>query len=148
QQLYLATFLAGGLAVLVRALDRARSVTARRQLRWIVWGTALGAMPFVIGYAVPWAFGATPTLPMELAALPLGFVPLAFASAIVRYRLMDVEVILKRLLVYTAAVTAIASIYFVILRTSGGFVQSEDEHRWLIAFLATIIVVLLARPVK
>ena len=38
---------------------------------------------------------------MELSAIPLGFIPLAFASAIVRYRLMDVEVILKRLLVYT-----------------------------------------------
>ncbi|MCA1584050.1 MAG: PAS domain S-box protein, partial [Acidobacteria bacterium] len=149
QLLHLATFLSGALAVLARALGRARSVTAKRQLRWIVWGTTLGAMPFALGYAVPWAFGATPSLTMELAAIPLGFVPLAFASAIVRYRLMDVEVILKRLLVYTAAVAAIASIYALILRTSSGvFVQTEDEHRWLIAFLATVIVVLLARPVK
>ena len=42
---------------LVAPFGRVRSVTARRQLRWIVWGTALGAMPFAIGYAVPWAFG-------------------------------------------------------------------------------------------
>ena len=62
---------------------------------------------------------------------------------------MDVEVILKRLLVYTAVVAAIAGIYLVILRTSSGlFFQTEDEHRWLIAFLATVIVVLLAKPVK
>ncbi|MGE0040354.1 MAG: ATP-binding protein [Vicinamibacterales bacterium] len=147
--LYLAAFLTGGLAVLVRALGRVRSVTSKRQLRWIVWGTALGALPFALGYAVPWVFGGTPSLPMQLSAIPLGFVPLAFASAIVRYRLMDVEVILKRLLVYTAAVSAIVAIYAVILQTSGGYlVQSEDEHRWMIAFLATIIVVLLARPVK
>jgi hypothetical protein len=38
-------------------------------------------------------------------------VPLAFASAIVRYRLMDVEVIIKRGLVYAAALAAIAAIY-------------------------------------
>ena len=43
--------------------------------------------------------------------IPLGFIPLAFASAIVRYRLMDVEIILKRLLVYTSAVAAIVAIY-------------------------------------
>ena len=86
---------------------------------------------------------------MELSAIPLAFIPLAFASAIVRYRLMDVEVILKRLLVYTAVLAAIAAIYVVILRTSGGFVvSSEDQHRWLIAFLATVIVILLAKPVK
>ncbi|MEW6322689.1 MAG: ATP-binding protein [Acidobacteriota bacterium] len=147
--LYLAAFLAAGLGVLVRALGRVRSVTARRQLRWIVWGTALGALPFALGYAVPWALGGTPSLPMQLSAVPLGFVPLAFASAIVRYRLMDVEIILKRLLVYTTVVSAIVGIYVLILATSREyFVQSEDEHRWMIAFLATVVVVLLARPVK
>ena len=35
-------------AIMTRALGRVRSVTARRQLRWIVWGTALGAVPFVV----------------------------------------------------------------------------------------------------
>ena len=102
ESLYLAAFLAAGAG---RAGSRAGRVPARspskRQLRWIVWGTALGAVPFALGYAMPFAFGVEPSLPMELSAIPLGFIPLAFASAIVRYRLMDVEVILKRLLVYT-----------------------------------------------
>jgi two-component system, NtrC family, sensor kinase len=149
EHLHLAAFFAAGLAVLIRALGRVRSVTSTRQLRWIVWGTALGALPFALGYAVPFALGVEPSLTMGLSAIPLAFIPLAFASAIVRYRLMDVEVILKRLLIYTAVLAAIAAIYVVILRTSSGyFIQTEDEHRWLIAFLATIIVVLLAKPVK
>jgi PAS domain S-box-containing protein len=147
--LHFTAFLVAGLGVLLRALGRVRSVTSRRQLRWIVWGTALGALPFGLGYVLPFALGVTPSLSMQLLALPLAFIPLAFASAIVRYRLMDVEVILKRLLVYTAVLAAIVAIYVLILRSSGEyFVQSEDEHRWLIAFLATVIVVLLARPVK
>ena len=100
-------------------------MTAQRQLRWIVWGTALGAVPFALGYALPFAFGVDPSLPMELSAIPLGFIPLAFASAIVRYRLMDVEVILKRLLIYTSAVAAIVAIYALILRASGGWVVEE-----------------------
>jgi PAS domain S-box-containing protein len=147
--LHLAAFLTAGLVVLVRALNRVRSVTSTRQLRWIVWGTALGALPFALGYAVPFVFGVAPSLTRELSAIPLAFIPLAFASAIVRYRLMDVEVILKRLLVYTAVLASISTIYVIILRTSSEyFVQTEDEHRWMIAFLATVIVVLLARPVK
>ncbi len=146
---HLTTFLGAGLLVLVRALGRVRSVTSTRQLRWIVWGTAFGVLPFAVFYTLPFALGVEPSLPMELLAIPLAFIPLAFASAIVRYRLMDVEVILKRLLIYTAVVAAIAGIYLVILRTSSGlFFQTEDEHRWLIAFLATVIVVLLAKPVK
>src|SRR5690606_27842612 len=90
--LYLAVGLLGGLVIMTRALGRVRSVTARRQLRWIVWGTALGTLPFVLGYGLPWALGFTPIRGLEYTALLLGLVPLAFASAIVRYRLMDVEV--------------------------------------------------------
>ncbi|HUU33629.1 MAG TPA: ATP-binding protein, partial [Vicinamibacterales bacterium] len=89
------------------------------------------------------------SLAMELTAVPLGLMPLAFASAIVRYRLMDVEIILKRLLVYSAALSAIVAIYVVIVRATGGFfVSTEDDHRWVIAALATVVVLLLARPVK
>ncbi len=149
EYVYLAVFLGAALAVLLRALSRARSVTTKRQLRWIVWGTALGAVPFALGYALPFAFGVDPSIPMELSAIPLGFIPLAFASAIIRYRLMDVEIILKRLLIYTSAVAAIVAIYALILRASGGWVvEGEAEHRWIIAFLATVVVILLAKPVK
>ena len=63
--LYLAGFLTAGLVVLVRALVRTRSVTVKRQLRWIVWGTALGAMPFALGYAVPFAFGVASSCPLN-----------------------------------------------------------------------------------
>jgi PAS domain S-box-containing protein len=149
EYLYLATFLSAGLVVLVRALKRVRSVTAKRQLRWIVWGTAIGAVPFALGYALPFAFGVTPSLSMGLLAVPLGFIPLAFASAIVRYRLMDVEVILKRMLVYTAVLGSIVAVYMLVFRTTRGYaLQTEDEHRWIIALLTTVIVLLLAKPVK
>ena len=126
-------------------------MTVRRQLRWIVWGTALGALPFALGYAIPFGLGVDPSVPMGLSAIPLGFIPLAFASAIIRYRLMDVEIILKRLLIYTSAVAAIVAIYVLILRASGGYLSvegGETDHRWIIAFLATVVVILLAKPVK
>jgi two-component system NtrC family sensor kinase len=150
QLIYLAITLSAGLAIMVRALRRVRSVTARRQLRWIVWGTALGSVPFVLGYALPFAFGLPPIRGFELTALLLGLIPLAFASAIVRYRLMDVEVIIKRGLVYAAALAAIAAMYAVLLRLAGEvFLRDGDERtNPIIALLATLVVVLLSRPVK
>ena len=149
QLVYLAISLIAGLAIMVRALRRVRSVTARRQLRWIVWGTALGSVPFAFGYALPFALGVQPARGFEFSALLLGFIPLAFASAIVRYRLMDVEVIIKRALVYAAALAAIAAIYAVLLRVAGAiFLRAADERNPVIALLATFVVVLLSRPVK
>jgi two-component system NtrC family sensor kinase len=142
--------LLAGLAIMIRALGRVRSVTARRQLRWIVWGTALGAVPFVLGYALPYAVGLGPVRGFELTAVLLGFVPLAFASAIVRYRLMDVEVIIKRALVYAAAVAAIAAMYAVLLKLAREVFLSDGNEKYnsVIALLATLVVVLLSRPVK
>src|SRR6266508_407392 len=77
------------------------SFTGRRQLRWIPWGTALGVGPFAVGYALPWALGFNPTL-TQFTAVLLGLVPVTFACAIVRYRLRDVEVIIKSGLTYAA----------------------------------------------
>src|SRR5215208_1616646 len=149
EPLYLALCFAGGLLVLLRALSEVRAVTGRRQLRWIVWGTGLGVIPFAGGYALPYALGASTTLPMELSAIPLSLVPLAFASAIVRYRLMDVEVIVKRALVYGAALVAIVAIYALLLRLASDTVfHSAQQHNRVIALLATLVVVLLASPVK
>jgi hypothetical protein len=146
---YLAASLVAGLTIMIRALGRVRSVTARRQLRWIVWGTALGGVPFVCGYALPYALGYPPVRGLAVTAVLLGLVPLAFASAIVRYRLMDVEVIIKRGLVYAAALAAIAAIYAMLLNLAGAvFLGARDERNFIIALLATIVVVLLARPVK
>ena len=149
QLAYLALSLSAGLAIMVRALRRVHSVTARRQLRWIVWGTALGSVPFVFGYAIPFAANL-PALPgFQYSAVLLGLIPLAFASAIVRYRLMDVEVIIKRGLVYAAALAAIAAIYAVLLKAAGVvFFRDADQRNPVIALLATLVVVLLSRPVK
>ncbi len=146
---YLAVSLVGGLAIMIRALKRGSSVTARRQLRWIVWGTALGAVPFVFGYVVPFTLGFNPSSAFQFTAVLLGLVPLAFASAIIRYRLMDVEVIIKRALVSAAALAAIAAIYAILLSVAGRFfLQGEDQRNPIIALLATIVVVLLSSPVK
>ena len=146
---YLATSVVTGLALMILTLRRVPSMTSKRQLRWIVGGAVLGGLPFALGYAFPWAFGFAPPAPLDLTAIPLSLIPLAFASAIVRYRLRDVEVIIKRGLVYTAAVSAMIAIYLVLERLATEvFLDDEDGHNSIIALLATAVVVLVASPVK
>ncbi len=149
EPVYLFICAVAALGVLVRAFQEITSVTARRQLRWIAWGTALGVGPFAFGYALPWALGANPPLALQLTAIPLGLVPLTFASAIVRYRLRDVEVIIKRGLAYTAFLAASMALYAALLKlTRFLFANDADGHNWIVAALATLVVVLLARPGK
>lgn len=149
EPLFLSVCLAGGLGMLVRAVGRVRSMTAKRQLRWIVWGTAMGAGPFALAYALPHAAGFTVPAPLDFLAIPLSLVPLAFASAIVRYRLLDVEVIVKRSLMYAVMASAIVVIYAILLRTVGLlFPDGARQHNTVIAMLATLVMVLLAPPVQ
>ena len=145
---YLALCVVGGLALMILTLRRVPSVTSKRRLRWIVWGAVLGGLPFVVGYAVPWSLGFDPA-PLDVTAIPLSLIPLAFASAIVQYRLRDVEVIVKRGLVYTAAAAAMVVIYLALERLARAvLLDGSDGHSSVVALLATAVVVLLARPVK
>jgi hypothetical protein len=136
---YLGLCLLGGLAVMVRALTRLRSVTARRQLRWIVWGSSLGALPFVLLYLVPFLFGHVPR-GAEYTAVLLGCIPLAFASAIVRYRLMDIEVIIKKVMVAAAAVITLALMYAGLSWLLSKLPGAEQSNSRFLALLATLLV--------
>ena len=147
--IYLATCVIGGLVGLTRALSGVSTITSRRQLRWIAWGTALGGAPFALGYAIPHALGVETSAPMNLFAVPLSLVPLAYASAIVRYRLLDIEIIVKRSVIYVAALCAIVVIYAVLLQAVDRLFRGNVVgNPWVIALLATLVAVLLAPPVK
>ncbi|ODS59058.1 MAG: hypothetical protein ABS36_02595 [Acidobacteria bacterium SCN 69-37] len=140
---YLGVCLLAGLALMTTALRRLRSVTAKRQLRWIVWGSAVGAVPFVLFYVLPLLVGAS--VPYgDYTAVLLGCVPLAFASALVRYRLMDIEVIIKKGLVVAAVVLLLAAIYNGTLILVGALLGTDNDSGSFWALLATLIVALVA----
>ena len=148
-EVYLSVCGLAAIVVLARAFGEITSLTGRRQLRWIAWGSVLGVGPFVLGYALPWALGGDPPLAVQLTAIPLGLVPLTFASAIVRYRLRDVEVIIKRGLAYTAFFASSVALYLALQKLAGFlFADSSDPHNSVVAMLATTVVVLLTQPVR
>ena len=73
----------------------------RQQLKWVTRGTILAITPFTLFYVIPYLTGALPTNAMKVSVLSLGMLPLTFGYAIFRYRLMDVDLIFKRGMVYT-----------------------------------------------
>src|SRR5208283_2443200 len=97
----------------LRAYSRADTPLLRQQLKWLTRGTLLAVLPFTFFYAVPYLLDQyPPRLLTNLAGLSLVFLPLTFGWAIVRYRLMDTELIFKRGVAYTLATGMLLGAYF------------------------------------
>ena len=78
----------------------------RRVMQWLAIGATAGYLPFALLYALPKAAGlAWPPLLDLLTILPLGFVPVAFAWALLRYRLWDVGILFRQGLAYGVTLT-------------------------------------------
>jgi PAS domain S-box-containing protein len=107
-------FLSAGM-VFYLSFRRSRSGVLRQQLKWLTGGTLAGSLPFSLLYILPFAFDAATKYWMQFTALSLVLIPLCFGYAIIRYRLMDVDIIFKRGLAYTAATAAVAAIYFALV---------------------------------
>ena len=106
-----AMYLAGA-AVLTSQLRHADDPVVRRQLTWLRNGAVAGIVPFAAIYVVPYLMGVPPTHAMNLAVLSLPLIPLTWAYAILRYRLMDVDIIFQEGYVYTLATLAVLGIFY------------------------------------
>jgi hypothetical protein len=90
---YVAALFLTATLVLWHTYSKARTPILRQQMKWVTRGTFLAVVPFTVFYVIPFLAGQGPTLAMKISVLSLVFLPLTFGYAIVRYRLMDVDLI-------------------------------------------------------
>jgi PAS domain S-box-containing protein len=147
---YEAAFYVLAAVVLWISYQHTRVPLRRQQLKWLTRGTIVAIAPFTLLSAVPFLTNvAVPDVATKLAGIALLFLPLTFSWAIVRYRLMDTDLIFKRGVTYTVATAALVGLYFAAVA-----VAAEQFHtrlpkagEWgLIA--AIIITALLFDPLK
>jgi len=81
------------------------------QIKWIFYGLFVGLGPFILLRALPQIFKANPLISEELATVFLVFVPLAFAFSIIRFKLMNIELVINRSIVYAILTVFTVSIY-------------------------------------
>src|ERR1700733_6983609 len=104
----------------------AESALERQQLKWLTRGTLLAVTPFTLLHVIPYlADWSVPGLLTKVAGLSLVILPLTFSWAIVRYRLMDVDLIFKRGVTYTLATASLVGLYFVIVAVIGEVVHKR-----------------------
>src|SRR6266550_7139555 len=155
--IHLSVALLASVVLLIFTLVTAKTTVVRQQLKWVVWGSALAIAPFTLLYGIGYIFGAKsdPWL-TDAAVLPLILIPLSFGYSVVRYRLMDVELVVRRVFVYALTTLAIAVAIGSVVYLGGlyafgsdqGFSTGEITLRVVVAVLAMAAIVMVAAPVK
>jgi len=132
-----AMFVLSAISIMIR-LRRARGVE-RQQVKWVAYAIVLAAvaLPTSVLVVGNGSFGA-----------PLfGLVPISMAIAILRYRLFDIDRLIRRTIIYAAVTVVLGSSYFLLaglaLPLVGG---SEDTPTVFIAAL-TLLLAAAFRPV-
>jgi len=146
---YGAALFVASAAVLWYSYSRASTTILRQQLKWVTRGTLLAVIPYTLFYVLPYLTGSLPDMGMKLSVLSLGLLPLTFGYAIFRYRLMDVDLISKRVVVYTLAAAIVAGMYFALVGAVAEFVHTQKPGFGPMGLiLAVVVTALLFDPVE
>jgi two-component system NtrC family sensor kinase len=145
--LHFALFALVTLAILVDSTRRAPNLLLRKQLRIIVAGLAFGVLPSTVFYIVPFILGSRPSTGAELTVLLQALIPLVFSYSISRYRLVDIEVFLKKAATLTFSFFVIAFLYFFVSSRTRLF--SENRLNTIVfGTLAIVLGATLFTPLK
>jgi PAS domain S-box-containing protein len=149
QMLYQMLYFGVAAVILWRRYKRAGTPLQQQQLKWLSRGTVLAIGPYTLLYVIPYIAGALPTPLMKISVLSLVFLPVTWGYAIVRYRLMDVDIVFKRGVSYTLATAAIVGAYFVGIGSLAGSITTKYPGTGTFGLIAVIIITaLIFEPLK
>jgi phosphoserine phosphatase RsbU/P len=145
-------FYFAGLAVFIHSYFALVPKERRVQLRPILIGVAISSILFIYVLLIqandPLAPFLNPTIMLPVILLVVS--PMFFGYAIFRYRLMDVDIVIRRSLIYGTVTASLAAIYLVSVYGIGTLVNyffGEQENQLLIV-MSLVVVAFVFDPVK
>lgn len=137
------------LALILLVIDTRRvpNLIIKRQLKWISYGMGIGILPFILFYIVPFVIGLVPTNISELTVVFQALIPLVLAYSISNYKLVNLELVLRKAAPLIFSYVVISILYFFV--SSQTDILPENRLRALIlGILAIILGATLFSPLK
>ncbi len=140
-----------------RLLLRARGGTSveRQQLKWLLWSSGLlaaalaVAYPLVVGRPDPGGADQTGRYAARVAlAMAMASLPVAIGLAVLRYRLYDIDLLIRRTLVYGALSLALAATYVVLIGVVQAALRPITSGSELAVAGSTLATLALAQPLR
>jgi hypothetical protein len=139
----LAFGLLGAVASLAMRYRRSKGIE-RQQLKWFLYAAAFGPVA-VFGELI-----SLTTLIQELLfGLVLVGLPTAVATAILRYRLYDIDVIIRKTLVYAVLTGMLALVYFgMVVLLQSVFESVSGQQAPIVIVISTLVIAALFAPLR
>ena len=115
----------------------------RSQTKWFLSG-------FLVAFALPSIISIFVTLPAEVDTIAFMAIPLGIGVSVLRYRLWDIDVIIRKTLIYTVLTVLLALIYFggvVLLQRLFGSLTGVAQSP-LAVVVSTLVIAALFTPLR
>ncbi|HEX3722493.1 MAG TPA: diguanylate cyclase, partial [Nitrolancea sp.] len=144
---YLIACLLLGIGSLIVGWFSTEDARTRVQIRLVVFGSFLSVAPMFLLSILPEALAGTDVVSTKFSPIPLVLIPLSFAYAILRYQVMDLQLYVKRGIVYSLLALCVTGTYALILVIGTSFVQHRagTGDVAVLAVSGTIIAIIFQR---
>lgn len=138
---------------------RRADVEEKRQVRWPLWGTLVAVsimavilVIFLIVLNVKPLIASNPTFSMTItivSRLAYLLIPVSFAFAILKYRLMEIDLIIKKTVIYGLLTAFVVVAYLVLVGGVGTLlVRSTGVQNQTVTVASTLAIAALLIPVR
>jgi signal transduction histidine kinase len=141
---------AGGAVGLIRRRRRTIDPVQRQQLRWLTWAAGVIAILYVAAF-VPNLLGQSQESTWSgllggIAGISFALIPVTIGIAVLRYRLYDIDFVIRKTVVFTVLAAFIAVVYVVVVAGVGALVGSRSSP--LLSALAAAVIALAFQPAR
>ena len=141
--------IAYGTFELVKTIRALTHIEDKRKIEWILWGLTVGVGPYLLLWVIPYVFNLPIIIKEEYSLAFLIFVPISFVTAVIKYQVMDIELVVKRSFVYAMLSVCIIGIYSALVYLSSilfSFILGSEMN--FINLLAVLISALSFNPLR
>jgi signal transduction histidine kinase len=145
-RIFLITCIIIAISICIYAYRSTSEIEERKRLQWLLLGFFVGPFSFVIFWVIPIFLTGYSLIPESLVLIFLTAIPITFSIAIIKYHLMDINLIIRRSVLYTLVLVVIIITYIGISSFITLFVT--DFNPAFPSVLTVFAVVLLLQPLK
>jgi len=141
----------GGAVAVIGRLRHATDPVQRQQLRWLAWTAAVIASSYVLAFVPQAVFHATPGSSWEnwlgtFAALSFMLIPITIGITVLKYRLYEIDVVIRKTVIFAVLGAFIAIVYVALVAGIGVLVGTRSSA--LASGIAAAVVAIAFQPAR